>query len=309
MKEWKKIFWIGAMTTIGFLNKIYSQKIHNHAVGINTENDSYMLMGKDGYYTNGLTLYYSWASKEEQKNTIHQISFGQYMYNAKNGSYKLLYELDRPITAYLFVRYNQAHFIKGNVLKWGVDLGTIGPNAFGRQVQEFAHSTLGMYKPQEWKFQLRNALALNSNIEYAPKFITRDNLVFQPVFNVNLGMTYTDLSAAALLQLGNIAESAKSIFWDADINKTAKDDNESFFFLQPEVKYQIYNATVQGGLFNNQPETFTAPLNRILFQPKMGWFISTKKMGWKFYTQYQSKVAKTQIQNQIFGGIEVKIKF
>ncbi|QES90380.1 lipid A deacylase LpxR family protein [Rhizosphaericola mali] len=309
MKDWKKIILCGAILSIGFLNKTQGQKLHNKAIGINSENDSYMLMGKDGYYTNGLTLYYGWASKDVNKTNIRQISFGQYMYNAKNGSYKELNELDRPITAYLFVRYNQTHFVNKNVLRWGVDIGTIGPNALGKPVQQFIHSTLGMYKPQEWPYQLRNALAINSNIEYASLLIAHKNLVFQPVFNANLGMTYTDLSASALLQLGRILENSKSIFWDADLNKTTKDDNESFFFIQPEVKYQIYNATVQGGLFNNQSETFTAPLNRILFQPKMGWFISTKKMGWKFYTQYQSKVAKTQIQNQIFGGVEIKLKF
>src|SRR5690606_35417434 len=132
--------------------------------------DSYTLTAYDGYYTNGLKVVLGWNNKRDSTNsTIHKLELGQLMYNAKNGSYKRLEELDRPVTAFLYIRYGQQHFTpNASLLSWRINIGTIGPPALGRQVQESIHSLFNMYKPEEWDYQLNTEIGINADFTWSP---------------------------------------------------------------------------------------------------------------------------------------------
>lgn len=299
--------WIGAALLLAFSllsSTVFSQKVYNKSFGILTENDSYLLMGKDGYYTNGLTLSYSWTKKDTNSTVIHSIEFGQLMYNAKNGSYKELWKIDRPITAYLFGNYNQTSIHNGNVLQWKAGIGTIGPNGYGKQVQEFIHRTLGMYKPEEWQFQLRNALAIDASILYVPQIFKEQPTVnLYPVLSSDIGMTFTNAKAGAYFTIGKKEKNEQSSLWNAQLNRTDKNITESFFYFRPAVAYNIYNATVQGSLFHNDPHAGT--LNRIMFTPKFGWQYSHNRFSLNVGIDYTSREAKEQLEAQWYGSVRL----
>lgn len=278
-----------------------AQKIHNKSIGLLTENDSYMLMGKDGYYTNGLTFSYSWTKKDTGSNTINSVEFGQLMYNARNGSYKEEWKIDRPVTAYLFGKFEQTRFYSNNVLRWNIGVGTIGPNALGRQMQEFIHSTLGMYKPQEWQFQLRNALSVDGGITYSPQIFKEQPVVnIYPIVSSDLGLTFTNIKAAALLTIGKKNTNAKSSIWNATLNNTGN-NFESFFYFRPNLTYNIYNATIQGGVSSD--DINAGSLNRLLFIPKFGWQYANNRISLNLGITHTGKEAKEQRNSQWYGSI------
>lgn len=285
-----------------FTSSVFAQKNYNHAFGILSENDSYLLMGKDGYYTNGLTLFYSWTAKDTNRTAINSVEVGQLMYNAKNGSYQELWKIDRPVTAYLFGRYNRTQFFRQNVLDWKIGVGTIGPNAFGRQVQEFIHRTLKMYKPQEWQFQLKNALAIDASVSYAPQVFRE-----QPIFNIypilasDIGMTYTNIKAGGIITIGKKSINNRSILWNAYLNN-ATETMEHFFYVKPILTYNIYNATVQGNLFSDDPHA--GVLNRIIFTPKFGWMYVRKRFSLDICIDYTGREAQEQLRSQWYGGFK-----
>lgn len=279
-----------------------AQKLNTKSIGIITQNDSYMLMGKDGYYTNGLVLSYNWTSRDSNIHTIHSIEFGQLMYNARNGSYDELWKIDRPITAYLFGQYAQTHFYRDNVIKWSLDLGTIGPNAYGREVQEFIHRTLGMYKPREWKYQLRNALGINGNITYAPLLFKEKTTVnFYPIVSSDFGMSFTNIGVSTLLTIGHKASNHQSMLWHANLNQTDPALFESFFYLRPSLTYNIYNATIQGGISFTDVNRGT--LNRYLFKSQLGWQYAHRKSALNLSVTYTGKEAKEQRNTQWYGSL------
>lgn len=297
------IRYILIMSFFFLMKNTFAQKTYSKSIGIITENDSYMLMGKDGYYTNGLTLSYNWTTQDSNKTTINTIEIGQLMYNARNGSYKEAWKIDRPVTAYLFGRFGQTRFIKSNVLSWKLGIGTIGPNALGRQMQEFIHSSLGMYKPQEWQYQLRNAFSADANITYAPQIFKEQATVnLYPVVASDLGLTFTNIKASTILTIGKKNTNSKSSLWNASLNKTESDsDFESFFFFKPTIQYNIYNATIQGGMFSDDPNAGT--LNRLLFIPKIGWQYARKRISLNLSISYTNKEAKEQRNDQWYGSI------
>lgn len=298
----KYLFFTFAFLLFTFI--VSAQKIYTKSIGILTENDSYMMMGKDGYYTNGLTLSYSWTSKDSSNKTINSIEFGQLMYNAKNGSYQELWKIDRPVTAYLFGRYSRTQFYGHNLLNWKAGIGTIGTNAFGRQVQEFIHRTLGMYRPREWQFQLQNAFSVDASVLYVPQiFKEQPSVNIYPIVSSNIGMTFTNIKTGGILTIGKKNVNEKSALWNAQINKTSTDSSESFFYFNPILTYYIYNATVQGSLFKNDPHAGT--LNRLLFTPKFGWQYDHKRFSLNIGITYTSREAKEQLYDQWYGSIQL----
>lgn len=284
--------------------KTQAQKTYNKSIGILSENDSYMLMGKDGYYTNGLTLSYSWTKKDTSVSMINTVEVGQLMYNARNGSYQEYWEIDRPVTAYLFGRYCQTRFLHQDILVWNIGLGMIGPNALGRQVQLFMHKKLGMYKPQEWPFQLKNSLALDGSIAYIPKIFEEHTTAnFYPVINSNLGMTFTNMAVGFFLTIGKKNANEKSFLWNTQLNETKQNVKESFFYFRPIATYYLYNATVQGSLFSKDAHAKT--LNRFVFTPKLGWQYAYEHFSLNLGITYTGREARDQLNDQWYGSIQM----
>ena len=285
-----------------------------HFIQLISDNDSYTLTGRDGYYTNGLSLLYGWNSAKDSTNqTIHSIELGQLMYNAKNGSYRHVYELDRPVTAFLYGAYKEAHFNKrGDLLRWGVTLGTIGPPALGRGLQQTIHSLFHMYPPREWDYQLYTEIGLNADFTYAPNItlgskVDRPNwLRLIPVLKGSLGNTFTGASIGPVLSLGRMGGNAKTIFWNSHLNA---DQKESFFYVYPELVLGIYDATVEGGLFIKDKGPYTDKLRHLRYRQTAGWMHNSGLFSLGLALTYEQRVAVKQIRNQWYGQIKLGFSF
>ena len=131
-----------------------SAQNHSKQFGFKSDNDAYLARGQDKYYTNGIFISYRFANKPKKENSalakqLTQLELGQKMYNAQSGYIPDMVYVDRPITAYLYAGASKYWFYTSeNSLSLGVQLGTIGPNALGRQAQEFIHKLGGFYPPQ-----------------------------------------------------------------------------------------------------------------------------------------------------------------
>ncbi|MDE1193485.1 MAG: lipid A deacylase LpxR family protein [Arachidicoccus sp.] len=288
---------------------VSAQTQHYSELQITSDNDSYTLRGKDGYYTNGLNIAFRWRNKRNpSSSTIRSVSIGQLMYNAKNGSYSELYELDRPVTAFLYGAYTQTNFTKKeNVLQWNIMLGTIGPPAFGRQMQEAIHSTLGMYKPREWDFQLKTEVGVNGSFKWSPQLKKIGSAAdIKPIISATVGNTFTNTNLGAALLLGKFNSNSSSVFWNANLNSNQK---ESFFYAYPQIIFKAYDATVQGGLFINDKGPYVGRLNRAVFRPQIGWMYSNGGFLLNLALFYESKESLTQIESQFYGRISLGFLF
>lgn len=289
----------------------YQQRRH-HYIEIISDNDSYTLTANDGYYTNGLKFVYGWNSHKDTTNTtIHTLEIGQLMYNAKNGSYRRKEELDRPVTAFLYARYGEQHFTKSNnLLAWGINIGTIGPPALGRQMQQAIHSLFNMYTPEEWDYQLKTEIGANADITWSPSLNLSDNQtpVFRllPVASATFGNTFTGASLGPVFSLGKMGKNNQTIFWGSHLNGYS---NESFFYFYPEMVMSLYNATIQGGLFRSDKGPYTGKLNHLRYRQTIGWMHSGPIFNIGLGLVFDSRESKTQWHSQWYGHVQLGVSF
>lgn len=244
---------------------------YNYALGFKTDNDAYLGIRQDRYYTNGLFVYFKKNLNSRQKDTsaIYKknvgFELGQKMYNARSGNISQIERVDRPFAAYLYAATSMQWVYNNETnLKAELQIGTIGPRALGKEAQELIHKTFGFYNINGWQYQVNNEMGINLGIEYQKLVIRSSNKNFDLALplSLNIGNTFTTLKSALLFRVGNLNPYYHSV---ANFNNFGNYKNQDvwnakewFFYYRPSLNVIGYDGTIQGGLFNKQkgPKVF-----------------------------------------------------
>ncbi|MBC7912765.1 MAG: lipid A deacylase LpxR family protein, partial [Pyrinomonadaceae bacterium] len=264
------LFALISIISISISNTFSQTKPHKSEFGFRSENDAYLALGQDRYYTNGLFLTYRRATDQSKltksvNKIIWEAEAGQKMYNAQSGSIPDIKYVDRPFAAYLYAGgslnwlYNSE-----NTLKVTLQLGTVGPSALGKEAQTLLHDIGGFYTIKGWETQIKDELGINAEIEYN-KFLYRvksNDVDFTLTSFAGIGNTFSGIGAGILFRAGSINPLFNSASTNSTISNnapsTSVNERESFLYAKPLLQYVAYDATTEGGLFRNDkgPITF-----------------------------------------------------
>lgn len=320
-----------ALLLFTFPSFIYCQKISGNSKNyhkefyLTSENDAYCLQGKDYYYTDGIYFgfcyvtdpkKFKWLKKTIIKKMINTFELRQDIYTPRSGSVQALE--DRPFTGYLALTFNKYIFSqKNNLVELGTSIGTIGPNALGKDLQTTYHSIFGFYNVEGWDTQLRNELSLNFNALLLKPIIkgSKEKRFFNldGYTKAQLGNAFTNISLGGLLRLGSAENNWNSSHWRARISRTNDAapvlDHELYFFYEPLVTLQAYNATIQGGMFIKNKGPVTGDIKPFVFTNQIG--IRYAENRWTTALIYiaKSKEAARQIENDKFCSIQLVYLF
>ncbi|WP_343615403.1 lipid A deacylase LpxR family protein [Flavobacterium sp.] len=236
-------------------------------IGFITDNDLYTSSKNDMYYTNGIEIFYRFLSKnnnEKINKEITEFRVGQYLYNPRFINKEAVDINDRPFAGYLFAEAGKSFFYQSeSVLKTDFQVGFVGPNSLGEDLQKGFHNMIGYKKVYGWDNQIHNALGLQAHVVYSKKmFPSKHNdfidLHFQS--EANLGTIFTGVSTGFMARFGfkKLLPIYDSNMYDASVNANAQPDiREFYFYAAPSVNYQFYDATIEGSMFNDtSPITF-----------------------------------------------------
>nr|WP_207428671.1 lipid A deacylase LpxR family protein [Pedobacter sp. SYSU D00535] len=295
------------------------EKNFRNEFGFRSDNDAYLALGQDQYYTNGLIVSFRHALRPSTRvsktvKKIFEVEGGQLLYNPNSGESPLIGDVDRPFAAYLFggVRMN---WLKENeqIYQASLQYGTIGPNALGKEVQETLHNTVGFYKIKGWQYQLYNESGLNASFGYS-RLIGRPNQ--RNDFSLNsyalIGSTFSGAGAGLLFRSGTINKLTNSAMSASRISNSKLDTippEEFFFFARPSLHYVAYNATIQGGLFRENKGPVSHDPNRFLFSQELGVMYAKKRWTLNFSITFQSKETRNQEDSHQYGSASVFYRF
>lgn len=290
---------------------IWSQK-HIAEIGLILENDLYTSSVNDKYYTNGFELYYRYLNPPKNENSVKKITefrLVQYIYNPQTIRAKNILVNDRPFAGLLFAEAGIHQFTANeSVLKLNAQLGFMGPNAYGEEVQQRFHKTFGYDKVSGWEYQIQNALLLQAEVFFGKKLATlNDKNTFDILAQaeVKVGTILNEITAGPVLRIGfkKLLPIAESNLYDASLryDQEYEATSEFYFFMSPKISYQAYDATIQGSLFGDKsPVTFD--LIPFRFQVEAG--LKYRKNNWNLhYTfNYTSQEAENIVNMGYFYG-------
>ncbi len=297
------------------------QRNYQNEIGFQSDNDAYLAQGSDRYYTNGLFLYFrhaiqtDTASKKLFGKTLG-FEAGQKMYNPQSASVPDSRYIDRPFAAYLYLGSSLQYLFKNeSVLKLGLQLGVTGPAALGRQAQEFIHRTFGFYPPYGWQYQIQNNIGVNLSANYDHLFFRDDWFDLSGNSYGNLGTTFTGAGAGIMLRFGEFNSLYHSISTSGLTakNRSIKEAHprEVFFYLKPTLNYIAYDATVQGGLFNQHKDTgeITGNLVPFVFSQEVGGALSAGHWAFNLAAVFKTREVKEMVRVHQWGTATILYRF
>ncbi|MBZ4043474.1 lipid A deacylase LpxR family protein [Flavobacterium hibisci] len=287
------------LTAFGFAQK-------KTEIGFITDNDLYTSSKNDMYYTNGLEIFYRFLSKnnnEKINKEITEFRIGQYIYNPRFINEEAVTINDRPFTGYLFAEAGHSFFYQSeSVLKTDFQLGYMGPNAFGKEMQESFHHIIGYKKVYGWENQLHNALAVQTHVMYSKKLFSKkhhDYVDFHYQSEANLGTIFTGVSTGFLARFGfkKLLPVYDSNLHDASVSfEPQYNVREFYFYAMPSVNYQFYDATIQGSMFNDSsPVTFD--LEPLRFNAEAGFKYRHNNFNISYSFLYRGRELKDPVHN------------
>jgi lipid A 3-O-deacylase len=306
----------------GILTILLSQLLYGQArptrftreISLVTDNDNYLLQKRDGYYTNG--FYFSFQhlntkKKGEDAKLITRYEIGQMIFNPYKYSITDPELMDRPFAGYLFVKASRSRFFQtGANFQYGLSVGVLGSASGAEEVQRSYHKLIHIYEVRGWGYQLKNEPGLNLQLQYSHPLTgllkPRQAVDLHAIGKANAGNTFTNASAGLLLRIGLMENSTQSVAWNSRLHYDQPSylhSLELFIFYQPEAMLQIYNATLQGGLFRNDKGPVTADIEPWLYQHRMGLMFARRRFSLALGVIHRTKEAKHMRRKENYGSI------
>lgn len=284
-------------------------------IGIIFDNDLYVSTVNDKYYTNGFEFFYRYLignENEKVNKKIVEFRLGQYIYNPQTIKADNIYKNDRPFAGYLFAEAGLNTFYQNeSVLKINGQLGYVGPNALGEEVQRGFHDLFGYSNVYGWQYQIKNAFAVQANIFYSVKLFPKNeryiDVQFQGEASVGTIFNSITVGPVARFSLKKLLSVYNSNLYDGSLraDKNYREESEFYFYASPKVNYQAYDATIQGSMFNdNSPVTF--PLEPFRVNAEAG--LKYRKNHWNlsYSFLFRGREARNNvIEDYFYGSIGV----
>ena len=291
-----------------------NNKSFTKALSISNDNDFYLLSGSDRYYTNGITINYAQlkpSTSSSTGKTVFIYELGQHIFNAYKRKIEpeKIQEIDRPIAGYLYLSFSKYQYRSVNQMwYWKITPGIVGPAALGQEVQSGWHSIIGIQTKWDWiwKYQIKNTLGIDLSSGYSINLLKSNSAIqISTISEATIGSLHTNLSQSMLFQLGRPLSISHSNFWHSnyEVSDSRFNKLEIFLFYHPNVSYKLFDATLQGGLFNHSKDSITSRPIPFQFQNTLGFFASLGRLNATIKLVAQTKDARTQFNSHLYGGI------
>lgn len=311
-----RILILVAFLSVSFLS--FSQYNFSKEISLLSDNDLYTSVYRDRYYTNGLFFTYRNVTDAKNKSIakrIHEYQIGHMMYTPIKATLPFANLHDRPFAAYFYGSYGFTNFYKSqNLFQINVEIGAIGPNAKGQELQDFMHSIYNYPKAEGWKHQIHNAFALNLNMSYLHNFKKISSSAFDvsSYSSFKIGTIFTNLTTGIYSRIGikELQKISNSVAFHSNLNTNSKSYKESFIYIKPTITYAVYDATIQGSfLSTNSPVTYE--LKPFYFTLELGYKFYKKRFTYGYSYFYHTKKLKSirATKTNTYGSVYVGYYF
>ena len=275
--------------------------------------DNDFFSATDRYYTQGIQLSvihrvikfspFSYSLIRLNKNALNYygLHFSQDCFTPKSIRYDTLNYLERPFAATFFMSHtlNSLNPDKKIALQTQLDLGVIGPCAMCEEEQKAIHRLLVNIQPLGWENQLQTNYIINYRAKFEKGLFNKKHREIIGDAAARLGTLYTDFSVGLTGRMGFFS----GYFNNLGMDKYAIERKSNFQFygiLKANVKAVAYNATLQGGMFNNK-SVYTISDNRVtrvVMEGMAGIVLTYKRIGLEYSKFYLSKEFKEGLEHQ-----------
>jgi len=279
-----------------------SQEKFSKELSFEAENDLFVSTFQDRYYSSGLFLSYRYLSKSKGtslEKRIFKWELGHKIYTPYKSTITNVVDHDRPFAGYLYGSFGIDRVYKKNqLLNTSLQIGVIGPNSFAREMQQFTHDVYDFRKAIGWKYQIKNALALNFSFNYLKTILKtkKNHIDVTWVNHLNFGSIFTNTASGVYTRIGikPLQKLTNTIAFNTHLNNAQNNsfkEIESFFYIKPMISYVFYDATLQGS-FLNKKSPVTKEIVPVVFNTEIGLRFTVNRLNFGYAFIYNTNKSK-----------------
>lgn len=292
------------------LSAVFSQTNRRYALSLQTDNDSYLMIGQDQYYTNGLVVTFDKPLEQCQaRGDLLRLELGHQLFNGREVYDRDDYVWDRPSTGRFFLN-GQFQRTYTNEWLWTVkaEVGVVGEAGRGKQIQRFIHRLFNMYEVESWASDLRSSIGMDIEGTIMKKLWRNQAGHFEISGRAvgRGGMNFSHLSGQVCFRAGKLAPYRQSHF--TGNGGFFSDEIEYYFFYTPGYMYQFYDATIEGALFARRKDERYHISNHVLTQ-QVGFAYSPARFSIDASFLFNTREGKEMLSNHQYGRIKVCFRF
>lgn len=301
----------------------FAQRIDNMATFRDIKSDNYFRIHYDNDYFTATDYYYTqgynfeFTSPRLKSNPLNKLLYSpksnekKYGLSIEHMGYtptsirfdNILYG-DRPFAAAIMLKsfLVATDTVSKSRVGSALNIGIIGPGAFGNEMQTGIHKWVGDIKPLGWHNQIKNDLVLNYEITHEKQLVRpNDFFALNSYEKLKIGTINTNVSAGLTTVFGIINNPFTSV--------RNKNKFQIYGYLQGLGTLVGYDATLQGGIFNREsPYTIAnSDIERVTFQTNFGIIMQYKAVYLEYSRSELSKEFKTGNFHK-WGGFRIGFK-
>ena len=298
-------------------SSLFSQSADNQQyekqAAILVENDVFTSLYRDQYYSSGLFGIFSWLKEQsDHKKVIRSVAVVQRIYTPKYVTYRDVEDFDRPYAGLFSVQLNENQFSENWVWKNQVDLGWMGPGTLTGKIQVSWHNTLGLPEPRGWAYEIQNSPLINYQSTFATKIAGNEKVEFISESNASVGTAFNFIRQEIILRTGKLRSLFNSVQYNGQLGNHKPESKSDFadeiiFFYGPGLECNIYNSTIQGNLFGNEPP-HVETAEKWIFQHHFGFLVGWKGFDLTVHYYLRSKETTEATIHQ-YAGVQLARRF
>lgn len=237
-------------------------------IGITIDNDLFTSTKNDRYYTNGIEIFYRYLNNNSSSSKkIIEFRLGQYIYTPSTPNAAKISKQNRPFAGYLFGEAGLHIFYQSqNVFKITTQIGILGPPSGAAGFQETFHKTFGYNKVEGWEDQIQTTFGIQGSLLYSKAIVpavAMQRTDLHLLGKLNIGTIWNGISIGPLARI-SLQKELQPIY-DSNLYGGALDpdkekykvQSELYFYINPNINYQVYDATIEGSFFDDDsPVTY-----------------------------------------------------
>lgn len=290
-----------------------TKEVFGKELSFTTENDAYLLQKQDAYYTNGLFFSVLKAGQKKGDKLIKSYQLGQMIFTPLSKKAAAPSDIDRPYCGLLFVKYAETRFRKnGSVFQYSGTLSELGPSSGGEGLQNGYHRLFGYTRFTGWQYQVKNAVGLDLGASYAQTIMEDSSWIkLVPQIQASLGTVFTNASLGLYTVIGSFEKNNHSELWNARTatnNEAKQRKSEFFLYWYPQLLYQVYNGTVEGGLLSKGSGAVLGSSEKWVFRQSIGICYANSRWSTRAAWVYQTREVVSQLSDHQYGSFTLSYR-
>ncbi len=260
----------------------------NREYSLANDNDVYLLVGNDRYYSNGIIFHKRWVpggenSKKDTIKGIFDFEFSHKTFTPQELILRNPNNYDRPYAGLLTFGISHQKFLSPSFSRTlGSELAFVGELSGARAFQEWYHKNLGFPRPRGWEFQIPNEVIVNVKAGLAKQIWLKSNsmdLVLDS--EAYLGTGFTHLMQRFDFRFGKLQDLENSAFKNAIIGKgSERFRNHGYFFFGYGTQLVLHNVVIEGSLWSNDAP-HTEEIKNLVHHWRLGWATNSRNTTFK----------------------------